>query len=178
MALFKHSEHARMASILRDHGMKPQTRYWHDYVGFNFRMTNLQAAIGVAQLEQLRLILSLKENVAMHYFNIALQLDLELKFQSSVTLASSSHWLVSCCLDKSINIRQVISDMSMLGIETRPIFYPLSMMPPYQRYSHMPYPNSTSIAGTGISLPSSPTLDSTDINYILDSLSSCLSSHK
>jgi perosamine synthetase len=62
MVLFKNEEHFNRAKILRDHGMTPGRKYWHDLVGFNYRLTNIQAAIGVAQLERFNKIISSKRN--------------------------------------------------------------------------------------------------------------------
>jgi perosamine synthetase len=53
MVLFKDNEIAEKARVLRDHGMSKSKRYWHDFVGYNYRLTNIQAAIGVAQFERL-----------------------------------------------------------------------------------------------------------------------------
>ena len=53
MILFKNEEIYQEAKILRDHGMSKEKRYWHDVVGYNYRLTNLQASIGVAQLAKL-----------------------------------------------------------------------------------------------------------------------------
>ena len=49
--------------VLRDHGMNKSKRYWHDVVGYNYRLTNLQAAIGVAQVERIDEILKKREEV-------------------------------------------------------------------------------------------------------------------
>ena len=54
MVLFKNKKHFELGKLLRDHGMSKNKRYWHEIVGFNYRMTNLQAAVGVAQMERLR----------------------------------------------------------------------------------------------------------------------------
>ena len=56
--VFKDAEMAQRGRILRDHGMSPRKRYWHDYAGFNFRMTNMQAAVGVAQMGRVEELLS------------------------------------------------------------------------------------------------------------------------
>ena len=57
----------QMMAILRDHGMTPENRYWHEYIGYNYRMTNLQAALGVAQLERLDYFINRKGEIAAKY---------------------------------------------------------------------------------------------------------------
>ena len=60
MVLFRDECLLKKANTLRDHGMSKQKRYWQEFVGFNYRMTNMQAAAGVAQLERLDDIISKK----------------------------------------------------------------------------------------------------------------------
>ena len=60
MVCFKSTKHFKRASLLRDHGMNKKKKYWHDLVGHNFRLTNLQAAIGCAQFEKLNQIVKKK----------------------------------------------------------------------------------------------------------------------
>ena len=67
MVIFQKKEHYELARVLRDHGMNPQKRYWHDVVGYNYRMTNLQAAIGVAQMEQIGTFLNKRKEMAKAY---------------------------------------------------------------------------------------------------------------
>ena len=67
MAVFKTKRHSDKARVLRDHGMSPNRRYWHNFAGFNYRMTNLQAAVGVAQLQRLPDILKRKIDIGEKY---------------------------------------------------------------------------------------------------------------
>ena len=67
MILFSDAQVAEKARILRDHGMSKNKRYWHDVVGYNYRLTNMQAAIGVAQMEKFQEILSKKLRIAAFY---------------------------------------------------------------------------------------------------------------
>ena len=67
MILFQKKEIQNKARILRDHGMNPSKSYWHDEIGFNYRLTNMQAALGVAQLEIFDYILEKKIEIAKLY---------------------------------------------------------------------------------------------------------------
>ena len=67
MVCFKKRKFYEVAKKLRDHGMNLRKKYWHDYVGFNYRMTNLQAAVGLAQMERLKFFLNQKRRIAKKY---------------------------------------------------------------------------------------------------------------
>ena len=67
MVVTKDARWAERVRVLRDHGMRPSKRYWHDEVGYNYRMTNLQAALGVAQLEGVRSFVEKKRKIAAWY---------------------------------------------------------------------------------------------------------------
>ncbi|MEM4522680.1 MAG: DegT/DnrJ/EryC1/StrS aminotransferase family protein, partial [Nitrososphaeria archaeon] len=67
MCLTNDREIAERIKILRDHGMSPEKRYWHDVIGFNYRMTNLQAALGLAQLGKIERFIEKKREIAKKY---------------------------------------------------------------------------------------------------------------
>ena len=67
MCLTDSEEVAETMRMLRDHGMDPEKKYWHNRIGFNYRMTNLQAALGVAQLKKLDLLIQQKRRIAEWY---------------------------------------------------------------------------------------------------------------
>ena len=171
MLLFKERRHFEHAKILRDHGMNPNKRYWHEFVGFNYRMTNMQAALGVAQLERLNSILSIKRNLfSLYNRNLSSAKHIrQLPFCAPHEV--HSNWLFTILLDSSINRTHLIQSLLGLGIETRPVFYPLSSQPPYKNYRHsLPLDSSTIFSRCALSLPSSATVSNDQCNYI----SSCL----
>jgi perosamine synthetase len=142
--------------ILRDHGMSRGRRYWHEMVGFNYRMTNLQAAIGLAQLEQIELFLNRRKSLAQSYSARLINLP-------GITLPPAMPWAETVCWMYSILIDAekagVSRDTLRLalkreGIETRPFFYPLHLMPPFL-LNDKDYPVSRAVSSRGISLPSS-----------------------
>ena len=67
---FKQKSLRLKAEILRDHGMSKKIRYWHNEIGFNFRLTNIQSAVGVAQLEKIKKLLKNKKKLAFNYKKI------------------------------------------------------------------------------------------------------------
>ena len=67
MVLFADKSIKNKAKVLRDHGMSPKKRYWHEEVGYNFRLTNMQAAVGVAQMERIHSIVTKKIEIQKNY---------------------------------------------------------------------------------------------------------------
>ena len=178
MVLFRERKVFEDARILRDHGMKPQKRYWHDRVGFNYRLTNIQAAIGVAQMERLDVIVKKKLEIFDSYLTklIGCPGVHWLPKKSSVSL--HSNWLFTLILDQRIDRDKVIRDLTLCGIDSRPIFYPLDSMPPYKKFkkSSSLYHAST-LSLSGLSLPSSVSLTEEEIHYICQCLQTTLSDY-
>jgi perosamine synthetase len=176
MAVFRDPEMAQRARILRDHGMNPQKRYWHDYAGFNFRMTNLQAAVGVAQMGRVEELLGRKKAIFQAY-------DAMLSGQPGLSLlpkndwSENSYWLYTIVLKGyATGVRdQLIANLGFRGIDARPGFYPMHQMAPYRAFGRGAYPVSSSLSENTVSLPSSFGLSNDEIVHIgetfLDELS-------
>jgi perosamine synthetase len=177
MVLFKDEAIRERARILRDHGMSPERRYWHDEVGYNYRITNLQAAVGVAQLERADFFVEKKRWIAEQYRK-RLSLLSCLKLPQEYGDVTNSYWLYTVLLTEELALKrdQIIKSMKLNGIETRPVFYPMHRMPPYHAFAidGAAYPVSNSISDTGISLPSGITLEISDITRVCDSFTKIL----
>ncbi len=164
MLLLKDAETYERARMLRDHGMNKQKRYWHEAVGYNYRMTNMQAAIGCAQMERIDHIVARKIAIGKQYNNL-LQGQPGITLPPSAANATNTYWLYTLLAET--NDRDGLLDkLQKNGIEGRPVFYPLHQMPVYQPYATGQYPNSASISARGLSLPSSLTLTEADVATI------------
>lgn len=171
MVITPSSEVAERMRMLRDHGMNKARRYWHEAVGYNFRLTNLQAAIGVAQLERLPGIVGRKAEIARRYrTRLGGCKHLELP---PVPDPGTLPWLFTILLSPSIR-DEVASRLSSAGIETRRVFYSLDEMPLYQRYSPHPCSNARSLSSRGLSLPSAPTLNQDEVDAVSAAVLSAL----
>lgn len=155
----------RRIEQLRDHGMNPTKRYWHDVVGYNYRMTNLQAAVGVAQLERIDWFVERKRKVADLYKshladigNVVLPIEKD--------YAKNIFWMFTICIKEACKVSrdELMQLLKSEGVDTRPVFYPLHVMPPYR--TEKTYPISEKISKAGISLPSSATLTEQDVDRI------------
>ena len=163
--------------MLRDHGMLPERRYWHVEAGYNYRLTNLQAAVGLAQMEQLDRFLEARARLTAAYRRglagvPGLTLPPEVPWSEPVT------WLFAVVLDKAVGpVDRIRAALSEAGIETRAFFYPLHVQPPYQAYLQpdAAYPVSTRLAKRGLCLPTYVGLSLEDVAYICERLKQCLS---
>lgn len=168
MVLFKSKEASERAKILRDHGMNPSKRYWHDVVGYNFRLTNVQAAIGVAQIERLDEIVGKKIIIGESYSNLLKNHKIVEQIPRRHKDTKNSYWIFTFLLNKKFNRQQIMNELLELGVETRPVFFPLHTMPPYKNFKKSSsLKNSINISKKGLSLPSSPTLSDSNIKYII-----------
>lgn len=158
--------------LLRAQGVDPCKRYWHLARAYNYRMTNMQAAVGLGQLENVDWHLEQRQRVASVY-----KKQIEEKLEGYVTIQKVDntenhvYWMNSIMLtDKVKKSRdQVMSEMEAYNIEMRPVFYPMHIMPPYYD-SNVKCPVAEKIASRGINLPSHALLDEEKITYIVDTL--------
>ena len=159
-------ELAERLRLVKGQGQSPTRRYWHIELGFNYRMTNICAAIGLAQLERLPDILARKKQLGDRYRDRLASLPVT--FQQPNAAVSSSEWLFSLLVPEGVDRDAVMASMAADQIETRPVFHCAHQMPMYQEATS--YPISEAISARGISLPSYPMLSEKDVDRIARSL--------
>ena len=143
--------------LLRDHGMNKVKKYWHDMVGFNYRMTNLQAAIGLAQLERIDNILKNRRAYEDGYKKI---LKKNFVFQQDYKNKKRVTWLVSLLVEGPKSRDYLVKKFVNNGIDARPFFYPLSDMDIYKSFCNTYTINSHTVSKKGLSLPTYESLKS------------------
>ncbi|HEX2116898.1 MAG TPA: aminotransferase class I/II-fold pyridoxal phosphate-dependent enzyme [Alphaproteobacteria bacterium] len=177
MVVLRDERAAERARRLRDHGMSAAKRYWHDEVGFNYRLTNLQAAIGCAQLEQFDGFLQRKLAIAQAY-RARLERVGGLRLPAEIDGMRNSYWMVSLIAElegTGLDRDAFMARLGKAGIETRPLFYPLHEMPPYRAYAgNRAFPNATHLSAHGLSLPSGVTLKDAQLDYVCGVIERCL----
>jgi perosamine synthetase len=159
--------------IMRSHGMRENKRYWHDMVGYNYRLTNLQAALGCAQLENLDKIVKAKVRIYNRYFRNLSNLP-GIDFQHISRGVEPVIWAVAVKIDPHHfkgGRDYLIAELLRRNIETRPGFYPFSVMPLYKA---KPMPIAELIGRNVISLPSYLSISDEDIDYICSQLRSLM----
>ena len=173
-ALHQYSPCLLYTSRLKGQGVDPNKTYWHDIIGYNFRMTNLAAAIGLAQLERVSIILDRKKAIAAAYRKKLAHLPI--LFQGEIQNSISSHWMVSILVPQSDCRDKLRSFLADLGIETRPVFYPVNEFPMYRTDEN--FPNAKDLSSRGINLPSFPDLSDDQITYICEKIEEFLCKQK
>lgn len=160
----------RVMSLYRSHGMERGRKwYWHELPGHNFRLTNFQAAMGVAQLERIKPILSGRKRVFEEYKKHLNNID-GIVFQKIEKHVEPVIWTVALKLSSKAfpgGRDHVIRRLKEKGIETRPGFYASSLLKMYGKHT---LPISEETSENVISLPTFPTLKSGDIGYICEQL--------
>ena len=159
---------ARDASIierlrhLKSHSVSQEREYWHDCLGYNYRMTNIQAAIGLSQLEEADDILAKKREIGQFYIKLFDQLPPRL-FNPKSPITNS--WWLCSVLTRTPNERdQFRKHLSNNHIETRPFFPLTHEMPHLGRCGS--FPISSVVSSTGINLPSFPDLSLQQLDHI------------
>lgn len=156
--------HERICKI-KGQGLAKYREYWHDTLGFNYRMTNIQAAIGLAQFEQIDKFIDKKRKIASWYKEFLK--DLSVKFHNEIGNVKHTYWMNSILVE-NIEERDLLREfLKEQGIETRPTFYPLHTMPIYSK-KYEKHTVAEDIALRGINLPSYPALEETDIKNICE----------
>lgn len=180
MVVFRDPAIAERAATLRDHGMKKTRRYWHEEVGYNYRLTNVQAAIGVAQFERLDEFIKAKRRIAQIY-NETLAGFSYFQLPAELPGCVNSYWLYTCMVmpGSPFSRDQLITHLGNCGVETRPVFYPMHIMPPYTNFGRADELKvSKAKSECGISLPSSVNLTEVELAYICTCLTNFVKKHQ
>jgi perosamine synthetase len=158
---------ADKARLLKDHGMSRTRKYWHAHIGFNYRMTNLQAALGVAQMERIEKVIDRKRHNARIYNSLLREIP-GITLPQEASWARHVYWLYTILIeDRFKSGKSTITEkLANRGIETRPFFYPISNMPPYRNGSNGRFAVAERVSKKGLSLPSSPLLKEENIRDI------------
>ncbi len=150
------------AGFLKSQAVSSEREYWHEEIGFNYRMTNICAAIGVAQLEIANKIIEKKIEIA-HWYREELK-DYPIEFQRERNGDRHSYWMVSILARSQSERNAIRLHLKVNGVETRPVFYLATSMPVFKSKESFPVANK--ISNCGLNLPSFPALTREQVKYI------------
>jgi perosamine synthetase len=172
MCLINNEELAEKMRIFRDHGMNPNKRYWYDVIGFNYRMTNLQAAVGVAQLKKLDEFVEKKREIVRWYSEGLEELEEKelITLHPEMSWAKCVYWMYCILVEDKFGMSrdELMKKLEGKEIDTRPFFYPMHVMPPYKNNEE--FPVAEEISRKGINLPSGVSLVKNDTQKIINAI--------
>jgi perosamine synthetase len=161
---------ARLARNLRDHAFSEERHFWHKYLGFNYRMTNLQAAVGLAQTEQMESLVAARRANAARYTGTLKEIP-GIVTPPEADWVKNVFWMYSILVEDEFGMTrdQLRAFLAEHGIETRTFFIPMHLQPIYyQAYKGQRYPVSEMLCQRGFYLPSASSLTSREIDYITE----------
>ena len=159
---------ARQCYRFKNHGRDTKGIFMHDFIGYNFSFTEMQAAIGIAQTKKLQRIIKRKEEIYRSYFD-QLNTFQHIAFPNIEKGVQPVYWFTSIIVE---NANALADYLLKGGIQTRRFFYPLHLQPCYKNFNinqHV-FPVSERLYKTGLSLPSSFNLKETELQYIIKSI--------
>ncbi|MDM8530049.1 DegT/DnrJ/EryC1/StrS family aminotransferase [Anaerolineales bacterium HSG25] len=157
------------AFFLENQGRYSDNPYWHPEVAFNYRMTNIQAAVGVAQLERIADLITIRQRNAAYYNQRLAEID-GLTLPPNQDWAENVYWMYSVLLDDTLplNRDELRQKLRAANIDTRPFFYPVHQLPMYDTKQSLPV--AEDLSRRGINLPSGATLTIAQVDYVCDEL--------
>lgn len=158
--------------ILRDHGMSKEKKYYHEVIGFNYRMTNLQAAIGTAQVERIESILEWRQKLENQYRQVLSKIDGVSLQRNDIPDRRKIAWLVSILVDEEKRDK-LLTTLKDNEVDVRAFFIPLSEMDIYKKYARDCY-ISKKISKMGINLPTTYEIREKEITKIASVITSVL----
>ena len=157
---------AELSFRLKGQGLAKNREYFHDIIGYNYRMTNICAAIGCAQLERIVDILNKKRQVVVNYIDGIQSLPIE--YHQEIGDVKHSYWMFTILVNSESERTRLRKYFNENGIETRPTFHPVHTMPMYNTGEK--FEVAEDLGKRGINLPSYPELSEADIKYITDKI--------
>jgi perosamine synthetase len=166
---------ARLAWNLRDHAFSTERHFWHKYLGYNYRMTNLQAAIGLAQTEQLARFVAARRANAAYYTELLRRIP-GIVTPPEAPWATNVFWMYGILLTEEFGLTrdQLRAGLARRGIETRTFFIPMHCQPIYfDQYRGQRFPVAEDLCKRGLYLPSASNLTRHDVETVVEAVADC-----
>ena len=177
--LSDNEDYTSEARFLSTQAKEPQIHYEHRELGYNYGMSNLLAALGIAQLNHLDQMIKIRQNIFSNYYNALSSIE-GIEFMSQASFNNNNCWLTVLTINSTItgrNYLEIIEALEKENIESRPIWKPMHMQPLYKDYDYIvskEQDNSKVLFENGICLPSGSSLHQKDQDKILDIILNCI----
>ena len=162
---------AERMRFLKDHAMDSDRRYYHPEVGFNYRLTNVQAALGLAQLEMIEAHVQRKREIAKLYNSLLGEIK-GITLPPELEWAKSTYWMYCILIQPEFGMSRddLMKKLQEKGIGTRPFFVSMHELPPYKQDAK-DFKISQQLSARGMNLPSSAHLTNDQIKHICQVIS-------
>jgi perosamine synthetase len=162
----------RIVRRLRDHAFHPERHFWHEYIGYNYRMTNLQAAVGLAQTERMDEIIAARRRLRNWYHDKLRDCPgLHLPHESPGV--RSVFWMYAIRVDRLFGCTSntLRRRLALRGIETRSFFVPIHIQPVYiDQFRGQNFPVAEDLCSSGLYIPTSEVLTEKDVEWICEQI--------
>ena len=161
------------AAYYNNHSQDKKRIFWNLEVGYKYRMSNIQAACGIAQLERLSELVQKKRAIFSWYESRLADVE-TIRLNCERKGTTNSYWMVTAIIDKSHRIGKewLMERLNEYGIQSRPLFYPLSELPPFKMRANTPV--SYDVSPRGINLPSAHDITEREVDYVCGALRAIL----
>jgi perosamine synthetase len=180
MAVTNDAELAARMRFLKDHAMDPKRRYFHPEAGYNCRLTNIQAAMGCAQLERIGELLEKRARI-LEWYRQGLAEVAGISLNPRMPWAEPVNWMVCALLDDELAPRrdEILAGIRERGVDTRPFFVPAERMPPYAGFRVVgatadDTPVCARLSAAGFNLPSSASLELNEVEAISNQIATLI----
>jgi perosamine synthetase len=163
----------RSAALYNDHCQDPEKRFWNLDLGYKYKMSNIEAACGLAQLERLDELVAKKRQI-FSWYERRLSEYPQIQLNCERLGTTNGYWMSTIIVDSALGVEKaaLMERLGEHGIQTRPFFYLLSELPPFAQETDTPV--AQDIAPRGINLPSAHDLTEDDVDYVCSALVSVL----
>jgi perosamine synthetase len=175
MVTTNNAELAKTVRTLRDHAFSKERHFWHKYIGYSFRMTNLQAAIGLAQTEQMDGFVKRRRENAALYTSLLREMP-GLTLPAEEPWAKNVYWMYGLLVEDEYGLTrdELRRCLAERGIETRTFFIPMHLQPIYYAdYRGELFPVAEDFCRRGLYLPSASSLTQHEIEFVVQEVKAC-----
>ena len=171
------SKYAKKARYYISQSKDDSIFFKHNDVGYNYKLTNINAAIGLGQIEQIKYFIKRKKQIYNIYHSLFLK-DKLVNLLPSPNYAENNHWMNVIVFDKSlkINLKNIINYLFKINIEVRPVWFPNHLQKEFKRYQTYNLINVNNICKNSLCIPSSMHMTNDDIKYVYLSIKKYLCS--
>lgn len=165
--------------VLRDHGRKPgDTEFFNQQIAYKYKMTSLQAALGLAQLDRIDELVAKKRQI-FSWYKKGLDELTDIRLNNEPENTFNSYWMVTLLIGEKYKIdsKTLRAKLKAKGVDTRPFFHPLTSIPAYQgQYTQeVNTPHAFDLAKRGLNLPSALLITQSQVEKVCLAIKSCLS---